>query len=147
MAGSLEITGEETDALLSHVLSLRRDFIDDLLRDRVAFSGRRKAELRGQLKRGLEEGSLTVEDILAFLVEREPAGKQHVFLYRVKREANEAWRDTEAIQETIRAAGQEEILEAELPVAMPESLTLSSVRLSGDEVEITAVEARHYTEH
>lgn len=147
MDGSLHITSEEIDALLSHVLSLRRDFINDLLRDRAAFSGRRKAELRGQLKHALEEGSLAVDDILTFLAEREPAGKQHVFLYRVRREANEAWRDANAAREAIRAGDHEGLLDAELPVAMPEALTLSSILLSGDEVEITAVEARHYTEH
>jgi len=147
MEGSLEITSGEIDALLSHVLSLRRDFINDLLRDRAPFSGRRKAELRGQLKQALEEGALTVEDILAFLSEREPAGKQHVFLYRVGRETNEVWRDTEAAREAIRVADHEDLLDAELPVAMPEALTLSSIRLSDEEVEIAAVEARRYTEH
>ncbi len=90
---------------------------------------------------------LSVEEILAFLAEHEPAGKQHVFLYRVDRGVDEAWRDTSAVRQAIQAADLEQLLDAELPVAMPEDLTLSSILLSGDEVEITAVEARHYTEH
>jgi hypothetical protein len=142
-----KITNEETEALLSHVLSLRRDFINHLLRGKVPFSGRRKAELRGQLKHALEEGLVTVEDVLAFLAENEPAGKQHVFLYRVDRRTNEAWRDTDSMRQSIEDAERGDLLDAELPVAMPEALTLSSVRLSGEAVEITAVEARRYTEH
>lgn len=148
MAGSTrEITNDETDALLSHVLSLRRDFINHLLRGKVPFSGRRKAELRGQLKQALEEGLLTVEDVLRFLAENEPAGKQHVFLYRVGRQINEAWLDSDSVRQAIEGTEHGELLDAELPVAMPEALTLSSIRLAGQEVEITAVEARRYTEH
>jgi len=140
-------TSQELDALLSHVLSLRRDFIDSLLRGRVPFSGRRKSELRAQLKHALDERLLTVEEILAFLKQHEPAGKQHVFVYRVARSTSEAWRDTDAARRAIDAAQRGDLLEAELPVVMPEALTLSSIRSSEDEVEITAVEARRYTEH
>lgn len=147
MSGGGDISAEETEALLSHVLSLRRDFIDDLLRGKVPFAGRKKGELRGQLKLALEEGALSVEDVLRFLAEREPAGKQHVFLYRVKASINDEWRGTEAVRQAIEEAGYEELLNAELPVAMPEELTLSSIKVDEDEVEIIAVEARRYTEH
>lgn len=147
MEASLDVSSEETDALLSHVLSLRRDFIVELLRGRVPFSGRRKSELRGQLKQALEEGHLTIEEILTFLAEREPVGKQHVFLYRVDKAINEVWRDADAVSELIRAAGREDLLGSALPVAMPEALTLSAIAVDDGEVEITAVEARHYTEH
>lgn len=140
-------TAEERDALLSHILSLRRDFIEELLRDRVPFSGRRKPELRTQLLKAIDEGLLTIEEILEFLEAREPAGKQHVFFYRVPREVNDAWRDTAAVRAAVEAAGSGSLLDATLPVIVPETLTLSSIRLSGDEVEITAVEARRYSEH
>lgn len=147
MNGGRNISAEETQALLSHVLSLRQDFINDLLRGKVPFAGRKKAELRGQLKQGLEEGALSVEDVLRFLEEREPAGKQHVFLYRAKGSLNDEWRSTEAVRQAIKEAGYEELLDAELPVAMPERLALSSIVVDEDKVEIIAVEARRYTEH
>jgi hypothetical protein len=147
MTSAADISPEETEALLSHVLSLRRDFINDLLRGKVPFAGRKKGELRVQLQLALETGALTVEDVLSFLAEREPAGKQHVFLYRAKASVNDEWRDTDEVRQAIEEAGYEELLDAELPVAMPEELTLSSITVDGDEVEIIAVEARRYTEH
>jgi hypothetical protein len=146
MGSAEKITPEETEALLSHVLSLRRDYINDLLRGKVPFAGRKKGELRGQLKFALEEGILNVEDVLRFLAEREPAGKQHVFVYRVRASTNEEWRDVDAVRKAIVEAGQKDLLDAELPVAMPEELTLSSIKVSNEEVEIIAVEARRYTE-
>jgi hypothetical protein len=142
-----KFSNEEIDALLSHVLSLRRDFVNELLRGVVPFSGRRKAELRGQLRQALDDGLLAVEDVLAFLAEREPAGKQHVFVYKVDRSLSERWRNRKEASRLLEAADLGELLDAELPLAMPETLTLSSIRHSGDEVEVTAVEARRYTEH
>jgi hypothetical protein len=147
MSGEGNISAEETEALLSHVLSLRRDFINDLLRGNVPFTGRKKGELRGQLKLALKEGALNVEDVLRFLADREPAGKQHVFMYRAKASINDEWRGTEAVRQAIKEAGFGELLDAELPVAMPEELTLSSIVVEENEVEIVAVEARRYTEH
>jgi hypothetical protein len=143
----MNISAEETEALLSHVLSLRRDFINDLLRGNVPFTGRKKGELRGQLKLALKEGALSVEDVLKFLADREPAGKQHVFMYRAKASINNEWRGTESARQAIQRAGFGELLDAELPVAMPEELTLSSIVVEENEVEIVAVEARRYTEH
>ncbi|HEU4738593.1 MAG TPA: hypothetical protein VFS54_05865 [Solirubrobacterales bacterium] len=147
MSVHTNVSPEETEALLSHVLSLRRDFINDLLRGKVRFAGLKKGELRGQLKLALEEGLLSVEDVLNFLAEREPAGKQHVFLYRAQSSVNDEWQSSDAVIQAVEEAGYGDLLEAELPVAMPEELTLSSIKVDESEVEITAVEARRYTEH
>jgi hypothetical protein len=73
----------EIDELVSHVLALRKDFVQDLLRSSdVPFSGLHKAELRVRLREAIDEGTIDPADVAGFLDDVEPGGKQHVFMLR-----------------------------------------------------------------
>ncbi len=138
----------EMDELVSHVMALRKDFIQDLLRQRgIAQSGLSKRALRDQVRDAISGGQLTVEQVVAFLDREEPGGKQHVFLMRPTTKYNSSFKDLAKTRQSLaRTNDVKELLEADVPLLMPEDLQLSSVRLEGDLIEITAVEARRYTE-
>src|SRR4051812_47077186 len=92
---ALKLSDAERDELVSHVLALRKDFVQELLRRaQVARTGV-KSDLRDRLRQALEDGKLSAEDLVDFLDEAEPGGKQHVFLYRVD-PALDDWRDAQA---------------------------------------------------
>jgi hypothetical protein len=141
-------TDEELDALVSHLLALRLDFVQGLLRsNRIRYSGLRKAELRDRVREALDDGRLTPEAVVRFLDDAEPGGKQHVFIVRPPRRLNDDWRDAGATRDRLsRRRTLRPLLEAALPVLMPDELTLSAIRLGDGLVEIVGVEARRYYE-
>jgi hypothetical protein len=142
------VTEQELDALVSHVLALRMDFIQRLLATaRIPYSGLRKAELRDRLREGLDDRRLVLSEVVRFLDEVEPGGKQHVFLVRPHSTLNGDWSDPAANRRRLRQRRDlRALVDASLPVMMPDELTLSAIRLGPDRVEITGVEARHYDE-
>jgi len=148
MSSHARPTDGEIDELVSHVLALRKDFVQDLLRSEgVPFSGLRKLQLRERLREAIGDGRIAVADIVGFLDEVEPGGKQHVFLLKAPKVLNDSWRDPararRRLQKQRRLRG---LLDAAIPLLMPPDLQLSRVRLTDGLVEITAVEARRYFE-
>jgi hypothetical protein len=143
-----DATNSEIDELVSHVLALRKDFIQGLFRSAgLIFSGLRKIELGDRLREAIDEGAISVTDVVRFLDAVEPGGKQHVFLSRPRADLNRRWRDVTATRRRLRArSGVRDLLDGEVPLLMPPELTLSSIRLGEDLVQIVAVEARSYFE-
>jgi hypothetical protein len=138
----------EIDELVSHVLALRVDFVQDLFRSEgIPFSRVRKRELRERLRQAILDGTIAIADVVGFLDEVEPGGKQHVFLLRAPNALNAKWRDPQAVRRRLRArSALRDLLDASTPLLMPAELELSRIRVEHDRVEILAVEARRYFE-
>jgi hypothetical protein len=141
-------TDAEIDELVSHVLALRKDFVQDLLRSEgVPFSGLRKSELRERLREAIDDGSIDVADVVGYLDEVEPGGKQHVFLLRAPNALNDSWKDPQAVRRRLGArAAIRGLLDASTPLLMPAELELSRIRVQDGQIEIVGVEARRYFE-
>jgi hypothetical protein len=143
-------TDAELDELVSHVMALRKDFIQGLLAEaQVARADRDqpKAMLRDVLREAIDAGRLGVERVVAFLDDKEPGGKQHVFVLRPLKAYNDQWTNTRTVQRRLsRHASVRELLDARVPLVMPEYLTLSSVRVGDGIIEVVGVEARRYFE-
>lgn len=148
MARPGNISDAEIEELVSHVLALRKDFIQRLLAEAdVDYRGLRKADLRTQAREAIEAGTLTVEGVIEFLDRVEPGGKQHVFLYRPAMAINSEWRDHDRLERSLaRRRATKDLLEGSVPLLMPADLELSSIRLLDDGVEVVGVEARRYVE-
>jgi hypothetical protein len=146
--GDTQISNEELDELVSHVLGLRTDFVRKLLADAglpAAERNQNRAALRGVLRDGLRDGTIDVADVVRFIDEQEPGGKQHVFVLRPRKAYNDRWKDPAAVRRRLRRrAAVRDLLDADLPLIMPDGLTLSSVRLGDDMIEVVGVEARRY---
>jgi hypothetical protein len=138
----------EIDELVSHVLALRKDFIQDLFRSEgVPFTGLRKLQLRERLREAIADGTIDIADVVGFLEEVEPGGKQHVFLVRAPTALNADWKDPQAVRRRLQARPSlRGLLDAPTPLLMPAELELSRIRIEQGHVEILAVEARRYFE-
>jgi hypothetical protein len=148
MSDGAQGTGTEIDELVSHVLALRKDFVQDLLSsERVSFSGLNKLQLRDRLREAIDDGRISVADVIGFLDEVEPGGKQHVFLMRPTAYLNTHWSDPQATRRRLaRRSSIRGLLDAVTPLLMPGELELSRIRVEAGHVEILAVEARRYYE-
>jgi len=138
---------EEQRALLTFLLALRLDRVRVFLgRHGIARYGNR-ADLRERLEENLLAGTLTIVDLVDFLDEVEPWSKQHVFLYNGGDGLVQGWRDGNALRARLGEANVAELLDARLPLVLPEELSLSSITVDdGRFVTISAVERREYRE-
>jgi hypothetical protein len=136
------------EELVSHVVALRMDFVQKLLAEvGVAYSGLRRAALRDRVRSAIEDGRLSVETVVAFLDRVEPGGKQHVFMMRPRAQLNTKWKDTTSVMRSLRRTkAAKSLLDAAVPLLMPEDFELSSIRVADGGVEIVGVEARRYTD-
>jgi hypothetical protein len=144
-----QISDEELDELVSHVLGLRTDFVRKLLADAgvsPADRNQNRIALRGVLRGGLADGTIDVADVVRFLDVQEPGGKQHVFVLRPRKVYNDRWKDLASVRRRLRRReAVRDLIDADLPLVMPDGLTLSSVRLlDGGIIEVVGVEARSY---
>lgn len=79
-----EVNESAINELVSHVLALRKDFVQELLKGTTSSTERRqrKVELRNLLREQILAGEISVESVARFLDSKERGGKQHVFLMR-----------------------------------------------------------------
>jgi hypothetical protein len=136
----------ESELLIDILLGLRVDRVRAFM-DRVELprSGT-KSELRERADVGLLDGTFSINDLVDYLDEVEPWGRQHVILLEAEGAASSGWRRTDGIRRRLREAGVEHLLDRRRRQRLPETLSLSAINLRDDTLEIVAVERREYDE-
>ncbi len=139
-------TEDERLALIDFVLSLKKSCVQDFLRQvEIPISGT-KPELRERLEEALDDGQLTYEQVVSFLDSAAPWGKQHVFLYTGPRGDVRSWKDPNHVHQQLKQHRLGRLFNAQLPLILPERLTLSSIVQWDGRLRITAVQKHDYTE-
>lgn len=134
------LTATETGAALDYLLSHRKLFTQQFLRDQnLPYSGTRQ-ELRERLLDGLEEGRLAPDDILGLLDRIEGWGNQHIYLYRSEGRATKHWLTPESAKSRLAAGGLAHLLNRPRPLVLPDQPTLSTVIWEPDRVRFLWVE-------
>jgi len=142
-----EYTAEERNALIDFVLALKKSHIQDFLKRVELSKSGTKPDLRERLKEALDEGEITYEQLVLFLDSLVPWGKQHVFLYAGPRSDMQSWKSPEYVLEKLKEHRLGKLFNAQLPLILPEKLTLSSIKhIPGRSLRIVAVQRREYTE-
>jgi len=138
---------EEQQALLTFLLVLRLDRVRDFLRRHELPRYGNRADLRERLEENLANGTITIVDLVDFLDEVEPWSKQHVYLYDGGDGLVEGWQNADTLRARLADANVAELLDARLPLVLPEELALSAITVEqGRVVTIAAVERREYRE-
>ena len=143
----LGLDGDEHKLLVSYVLSLRKDFVQDLLAALDVPRSGIKADLRDRLHGAL--GAAPPERIaqtIRFLDAREPWGKQQVELLEGPAAILREFTSTDALRARLGQAGLLSLLDEPPVLALPRELTLSQVVVGDGAVDIRAVERRDYFE-
>ncbi len=141
------LTDEESKYLIETCEKLTNDQKRDFLRSlELAHSGN-KEELVERIKDGLKSGAVPVDSLLLELDRILPWWRFHVFLYAAPPLAPKLWRKKETVEKHLDEHGVLELLNAQIPLVLPEKLTLTSIYYSPERLRITAVQRREYTEH
>jgi hypothetical protein len=114
------------DLLLGHKADFVRSFLEE---NGIPVSGT-KSQLRDRLEEALGSGRVGVGDIVEHLDEIEGWGNQHVYLYRAPEGLLPTWRSDASVRNILRAAKKVSLLNAHIPLALPEETTLSKVAWS-----------------
>ena len=86
------------------------------------------------------------EDLVNVLDGVLPWWKFHAYLYRGPRTVPDEWLTEEAVREHLAAHDLEELMDAAIPLFLPEELTLSSIEyVENRSLRIIAVQRREYT--
>lgn len=132
------------EILVDILVGLRIDRIRAFM-DRVELprSGT-KADLRERLAEALSRGIFSINDLVDYLDEVEPWGRQHVILIDAERSASAGLRNEGDVRERLEQADLLHLLEGRHREVLPETLTLSAIRLRDGVIEVVGVERREY---
>jgi len=105
-----------------------------------------KEQIRERIEETLGEGTLSLSQIVQFLDEVVPWGKQHVYLYKGPQSSIANWRKPEWLVKLLKKHHLGKYLNASLPLALPEKMKMSSILHDGNRVRITAIKRRDWWE-
>ncbi len=134
----------EAEILIDILVGLRVDRVR-VFTDRVGLprSGT-KADLHERATAGFLDGTFSVNDLVDYLDEVEPWGRQHVILLDAEQSASAGLRRSDGIRRRAHDAGLEHLLDRRRRQVLPSELALSAIRADGEVIEIVAVERREY---
>jgi hypothetical protein len=135
---------EERTLLLRHYEDLRVDQIRDFMRaESIAGLANNKPELIEAVKSALRDGDASWQDFVNYLDQVEPYRKQRVYLLQALEGTDGTW-SPDQLRNGLATAGQQDLLDAKVPIAVPATLQLSSVTINDSHVEVLAIGRRTY---
>lgn len=141
-----DFTDDEQDQIVTDLMALTKLQIREFLaRVGLPRSGTKKS-IRSCIEIALSRGTLTLPQVVQFLDEVIPWGKQHVFLYNGPRTSIADWKKTEWLAKLLRQRHLGKLLNASLPLVLPEKMKVSSIVHDARRLRITAIKRRDWWE-
>lgn len=141
-----EYTDEEQAQLVTDLLALKKAQIERFLAQNELSRSGTKADFRERVEEALRDGDLAPEQIVQFLDEVVPWGKQHVFLYKGPGSSIANWKKTDWVAKLLKQHRLGKYLNATLPLALPKKMKVSSILHNGYRLRITAIKKREWWE-
>lgn len=139
-------THDEQDLIITDLLALKKTQIREFLgRHRLTKAGT-KEEIRTRLEEALEKESLSLAQIVQFLDEVIPWGKQHVYLYKGPQTSIANWRKPDWLENHLKKHRCGKYLNASLPLVLPEKMKVSSIWHDARRLRVTAIKRRDWWE-
>lgn len=139
-------TSDEQDLIVTDLLALKMTHIRDFLsRCGLAKSGT-KEEFRARIEEALEDGDLSLSQIVEFLDEMIPWAKQHVYLYNGPKTSIANWRKPDWFENLLKKHRFGKYLNANLPLVLPEKMQVSSILHDARRLRVTAIKRRDWPE-
>lgn len=143
---SASFTNDEQALVVTDLLTLKMAQIGDFLaRNGLKKSGT-KEQIRERIEEALGEGTLSLSQLVQFLDEVVPWGKQHVYLYRGPQISIADWRKTAWVTQLLKKHRLGRYLNATLPLVLPEKMKVSSILHDGSRLRVTAIKRRDWWE-
>ncbi len=139
-------TEDEQALIVTDLLALKKDQIGEFLAGAGLPKSGTKEVLRERIEEALEEGSLAMSQIVQFLDNVVPWGKQHVYLYKGPQSPIAEWRNAAWVANLLKQHRLGKLLNASLPLVLPDKMKVSSIFHDPKRLRITAVKRRDWWE-
>jgi len=133
---------EEKQKIVDDFIDLNNDQIKGFLRQRELPVTGNKEIFRTLLQAQLESEQLTYAELVAYLDQISPWGKQHVFLFKGFAQTAKPFRNRAWLEERLKENGFFDRLNAPLRLILPEQLTLSEIAYRPEQLRVTAIARR-----
>ena len=143
---SRRFTDDEQSQIVTDLLALKKLQIGGFLAQVNLPRSGTKEDIRDRIETALADKSLMLGRVVEFLDEVIPWGKQHVYLYDGPKSSIADWRKTEYVTKFLADNGFAQLLNARLPLVLPETMALSSILHDGKRLRVVAVKKREWWE-
>lgn len=139
-------TDDDQAQLLTDLLALKKVQIGEFLSlSKLPKSGTKEL-IRDRIEKALNDGILSLSQIVRFLDEVIPWGKQHVYLYQGPLSSIANWRKTAWVSTLLKKHRLGKYLNATLPLVLPDKMKVSSILHNGKRLRVTAIKKREWWE-
>ena len=132
-------TDDEQTQIVTDLLASEKSQIRDFLASNEIVRSGTKEEIRNRIEDGLQNGTLSLAQLVQFLDQVIPWGKQHVFLYKGPGAPIADWKNAAWLAKLLKNQRLGKYLNATLPLALPERMKLSSIMHDGRRLRVTAI--------
>lgn len=139
-----EFTEDEQALIVTDLLALKKVQIGEFFaRNKLPKSGT-KEELQARIEEMLGEETLSLSQIVQYLDEVIPWGKQHVYLYKGPKVPIDDWRKTNWVAAHLKKYRFGKYLNARLSLVLPEKMRVSSILHDSRRLRVTAIKRRDW---
>lgn len=139
-------TEDEQAQVVTDLLALKKTQIQEFLTRNGLKKAGSKSEIRERIEDAIRSEALPPAQLVQFLDEVIPWGKQHVYLFKGPRSSIANWKKTEWVANLLKQHRLGKYLNATLPLALPEAMKVSSILHDGGRLRITAIKKRDWWE-
>ena len=141
-----KFTEDEQALIVTDLLAMKKEQIGDFFaRGGLPKSGT-KEQLRARIEEALDDGTVSLSQVVEFLDEVIPWGKQHVYLYKGPQTPIDDWRKTDWVARLLKKKRFGKYLNARLPLVLPEKMKVSSILHEPRRLRVTAIKRRDWWE-
>ncbi len=139
-------SADEHALIVTDLMALKKSQIATFLASVGLAKSGTKAVLRERIERALEDESLSLAEIVQFLDNVIPWGKQHVYLFKGPTSLISDWRNTDWVTRLLKNHRLGKSLNANLPLVLPDKMKVSSILHDSKRLRITAIKRRNWWE-
>ncbi len=129
-------SNDEVGRSVDYLIAYRLEVIKDLLSEAGLRVSGNKSELRKRVLQALADDKLSPEKILFRLDEVEGWGNQHVVLLKSTSSAALKWQNSKQVNERLKNAKLDALLNRSRPIALPNEPTLSQIMWSASSLRL-----------
>ena len=142
--GSESLSQADVETAVEYAFGHRKVSIQEFLSNYSLPTTGKKDELREAVVKGIKDGDIPREDIIAFLDSLEGWGNQHIYLFKSSDKLMKQWKVESNVKQILDEAEVGELLNSRRPLVLPDEPTLSSIEWTKKRVRFVWVDKREW---
>jgi len=142
----IEFFYDELELLINFILSHKKEYIQQFLKERGLHYSYTKPLLREKIYEGIENENFTKDELIELLDTIEEYGNQHIYLFNVTDNYRRELQNKKSIIRKLKREGLEEVFNNSKPLLLPDKPIICSIVHDSNIYKIKWVEKRVWKE-